>query len=247
MARLRRIDEPLTAAWDIHRDSFRPGEDLNGDEDDENPTIIIPHRLDGQIVGYTSAGKYEGFYKKGEGIDDGSACARAGCSEVDGDHACGGTECGFVLFDGKGSDSAYNGWRVSVEEMKIMTCVQAIFPLATNGVDWYPEDDDEDFERSSKYHCVLTAVSDSAPDEFNVNHVPYRHGIGGEILVCEAAYGDPEWGVPFHGPCYQILKRVAKERYPKMNLLDGLLDLRDVRAPFCHPVVFHCHTDLGVL
>ena len=229
MARLRRTDEPLTAAWDIHRDSWRPGEDYDSAE--EPPELIEAHRIDGQIVGYLYDGKYSAFHVEWQGIDPGSACEKAGCSEADGDHACGGPGCGFVLEGAKGNGDAYNGWHISAEEMKVMTCVQVIMP---NAHEWdCPEELDDEYEAWSKQRCVLMELSESAPDGFDVKHVPRRLGFGGEeaVDICDSDYGDSEWGVPMHGPCWQILKMVAKTELPETwNLLDWLVTLRDVSS-----------------
>lgn len=229
MARLRRRGESLANAWDVHRDFWRPGVDPNGDEHEENPAIITPKYVDGTIVGYWSDSNNAEFcalYVKGEGIEAGSACCSAGCDESDGDHACGGPGCDFGG-EGYYMKSAYNGWRISVKEMKIMTCVQTVIK-PENRAEWQPEEDDEEDERTSRHGLVLTAVSESAPDEFEVSHVPYRHGVGGTISIGEDDYGFEECGIPFHGPCYQILKKVAKKSFPDLNILDGLYDLWNV-------------------
>lgn len=226
MARLRRTDEPLNLAWDNHRDNWRPGEDSNGDEHEPNPKVFTAKRVNGQIVGYECDGKFTEFYIAGEGIEPDSACEKAGCSEEDGDHACGGPECAFVFPWAKGQYriAGYNGWKISDEEMRIMTCVQ-VAATDFDWDEWQPEEDDDEYENNE---VVLTAVSESTPDEFSVTHVPYRHGIGGSIYINDT--GDDEWGLPFHGPCYSVLKKMARRLdIPRaVNLLTGMIGQRNV-------------------
>lgn len=223
MARLRRINEPLNMAWDKTRDHWRPGIDPNGDEDEPSPEQFVPRIINGDIVGYDCDGEFHGFFVEATGIKSGSACDKAGCSEEAGDHACGGPSCDTL--QESYFSSGYNGWLIDVEEMKIMTCVQAAMPNE-NPDDWEPESDDDEFEHRN---LILTAVSESAPDEFEITHVPYRHGVGGKFLISDFD-SDLDWAVPFHGPCYQVLKRRAKgfESTINLQLLDGLIDLRDV-------------------
>lgn len=224
MARLRRTDEPLNLAWDNDRDHWRAGIDPNGDEDDPDATPIVPKIVNGDVVGYTSGGEFRGFYVEAEGIKPDSMCAKSGCSEDEGDHACGGPACGRLLETQSNYQfPGYNGWMIDAEEMKIMTCVQAAVSNE-NPDDWQPEDDDDDFEHRS---VILTALSESCLDEFEVTHVPYRHGVGGTIYVSDIELIDDGWGVPFHGPCYQLLKRraMAFESPRPLCLLDGILDM----------------------
>jgi len=119
----------------------------------------------------------------------------------------------------------YNGWRISDEEMRVMTCVQAVIGIQ-DWEDWEPEDDDDEYETSS---LLLTAVSESTPISYEVHQVTERHGVGGHISIDDVGKYDIDYGVPFHGPCYQVLKRVAKStRLPRrINVLEGILELRN--------------------
>lgn len=231
MARLRCVTEPVTAAWDHHRGFWRPDAYRYGAE--EHRKRFDTHYVDGQIVGYTSNGKYKHFRIDGEGIDPGSVCEAAGCSEEDLDHACGDFTCEYILSEGNKAEEAYNGWRITVEEMKIMTCVQAVVPVGGHRApgDDEHEDEDED-ERTSRHRCTLTAISESAPNEFDAGHVPYRRGVGGlreDVMIFERGGSDEDLGVPFHAPCFQVLKKITQERdFTASNLLDALVDLRNV-------------------
>lgn len=246
LARLRQKGESLANSWwkyPDHRGADVVCEERRNSGNRDHFTYKI---VDNTIVDeWKNGGKNEPRYSSGTGIKAGSACERAGCDESEGDHASGGLGCDF----GSQEWVLYNGWRISAEEMKIMNGVQVIIRpkiadewekespetllgkesnecASAEGYNWRPEADDDDDEPTSKYKLVLTGVTMYTPCDGELRFVPNRHNIGSHLMIDESGeYGLTDTGIPFHKPCYQILKRVARKRFPKLNVLDGVYEV----------------------
>jgi hypothetical protein len=116
-----------------------------------------------------------------------------------------GVECGHR--------HGYNGNAISVEEMKLCTTVQCIVEKDSDAhgamPDWFPEPDDEDFERDSKY--FLSGLGDrcgSWEDDTTVE--PQRHDFNDINPMSTEGFelGD----LAFHPHCFEIYKRVSTLR-----------------------------------
>ena len=85
------------------------------------------------------------------------------------------------------SASGYNGWRISLEEMKGCRAVQALVPK-DQVENWKPEDDDQDFERESEY--FLSGIGDGSPDEAPLGNMKaVRHGLE-SVMIFNTIDGD---------------------------------------------------------
>lgn len=145
------------------------------------------------------------------------ACMAAGCSDADGDHAAGGPGCGI--------EDGYNGWRITPQEMNMITRVQCLTPKRPQGGRRGPDGDGLDFELENEDWCV-TAVSRGSAGPSCALKVPYIKGIGGKVRICNF---DGGWrsSTGFHASCFQVYKRVCTQKKGEV-LLDCILKARDL-------------------
>jgi hypothetical protein len=104
----------------------------------------------------------------------------SGCQAVEriSDEGGGEVKQEHVAGPGCSSGQGYNGYMISVEEMKGCRVVQC---LAEKDEDWKPEEDDEEFEIESNY--FLTGLGEGSPDEAPLDNIsPPRHGVS-DILI----------------------------------------------------------------
>lgn len=146
------------------------------------------------------------------------ACIVAGCSNAQGDHAAGGPGCGEIR--------GYNGWCISPQEMEMMMRVQCVVEKEYG---WEPEPDDQDFEIKSPF-AFLTAISPRTAEERSIERVPYRHGVGGSLMISNTD-GAWEWYMPVHPPCFEVFRHVSMARYDYVDLW-ALIQFR--RVSICH-------------
>ena len=113
----------------------------------------------------------------------------------------------------------YNGNAISAEEMRLCGTLQCIVHKDSEAHDgmpnWYPESDDEDFERDSKY--FLSGLGDrcgSWEDDCTVE--PPRHGFND---INPIDFDGFEMGdLAFHPYCFEIYKRVSTLRQGKADV-----------------------------
>ena len=159
IGRLRRPDEPYEAAWDY------TGSDFVGDEGTQLDSTARFSLTFQDIYGHDE--------RCGEGT---------GCTYPERDAPRGGDRTKeHVAGPGCLSACGYNGWRISLEEMKGCRAVQALVPKWQVEEDWKPEDDDQDFEHEGDF--FLSGIGDGSPDEGPLENMEkVRHGLD-DVLI----------------------------------------------------------------
>jgi hypothetical protein len=123
--------------------------------------------------------------------------------------------------------------------MKYCTTVQCLVKYGDDyhepAEEWHPEPDDEDFERTSKYHLSGLGFRSGTIEE-NDDVYPKRHGCY-EIQPVEP--NGFKWGhASFHPYCLETYRRLSSLRLGKVDLLDlaEWIARQDSSAPH-HPAV----------
>jgi hypothetical protein len=123
--------------------------------------------------------------------------------------------------------------------MKYCTTVQCIVPYGEDyhesAEEWHPELDDEDFERTSKYHLSGLGFRSATIEEINYVY-PKRHGCD-EINPVDIN-GFELGHASFHPYCLETYRRVSSLRLGRVDLLDlaEWIERQDSSAPY-HPAV----------
>lgn len=97
---------------------------------------------------------------------------------------------------------------------------------------WQPEQDDEEFEKQSRF-CFLSNISHRTPVDIHAVITP-RHGMNEHVHLSCGFFDEghepfsSDEGLPFHAPCFEIFKRVSLRRFGRVDI-DGLWMLYAVK------------------
>ncbi len=227
IARLRRADEPESAAWD-HLGANYIGEEPEYEDEKEE-----------DIINRTCGGT-----------------RNSGCYLLNRlpDHSDSSPSKEHISGPGCASTRGYSGHRISLEEMKGCRTVQC---LVKKEEGWQAEKGDEKWEVESAYFLSGYGEGRSLKGGSLSNIRPRRHGIDslycgnvpsrhpedevvngdedGLGIVCLTYYDDDERkGIPFHPSCFEIFKRVSLHQTRKIDV-HGLWSWHSVSTPSSPP------------
>ncbi|PPJ57650.1 hypothetical protein CBER1_00109 [Cercospora berteroae] len=243
IARIRRKDEPTTAAWNY----------VN--EDDSFVEADEPHRFEdcGKNSGCTyysrelDDGVYKSPWRESGSKDIGDADDDENVEGLIAEYESGTDPRTYIhplpSFKAKKypktSTSGYSGHAITVSEMQGITTFQCLIRKRKN---FQPTPDDTNFEKSPDFPMYLSGLCDSMPDRELANietMYPMRHNMQSHSPddICWGGDGFDEpnendtdhfYSMPFHPSCLEIYTRASRSWFDEDDneedyMLGGLL------------------------
>ncbi|CAK1359021.1 hypothetical protein CB0940_05292 [Cercospora beticola] len=204
IGRVRRKDEPKSAAWDCYN---APNSYQEADVPD----------------GFSECGETSGCTYYSRNLDNGCYKSPWHNPEAEQDRSdpslehIAGPGCKYECACG----GAYTGNEISFEEMQGCTTFQC---LVRKRNDWKPACDDEEFEQDPNFPMFLSGLHDRMPER-EIGYVdamhPMRHNM--QEHSPDDVFWDDDWerndysSLPFHPWCLEVYKRASKTWFDGKN------------------------------